>query len=65
MCLVPYIYRFLLRGLVESGYCVLPVQLLDYTVAHNIPVSNTGKPMEMDAVGLLYRCDQLVGYICH
>jgi len=50
-------HRFLLRDLVEPGDCVLLVQLLGDTVAHNVSISDTEKRVEVDAVGLLYGRD--------
>lgn len=56
-------FRLLLRHVVESRDHVLPLQLLGNTVAYHVPVSDAGKPVEMDAVGLLYGRHQFVGHV--
>lgn len=43
---------------------MLPVQLLGNTVAYNISLSDTGKPMEVDVARLLHGCDQFAGHVC-
>lgn len=49
--------------MVKLGDHGLPIQLLGYSVTHNFSVSNAGKHVEMDTIGLLHGRGKSIGHV--